>query len=377
MISTALIHNFSPEIESQAAKKFVDPRHENKFFALTPAFKWHEGSLVFACKIWLKMVRFDNSFMPRPLNEFGDHHTYMQTFDKHLKPTSTAHLLGIHLRIQPGHYGNGPLDVRMYRVQNQLFLTIHGSYLAASGDYYDTQMIYDVREDLVYLPEIEGGSPALNRVVDPLDPVLRDKNWVPLIQNEQLYFVHNLDPLSVLKCSLHGQCIFVHQEYDKTIPYIGNLRGGTPFEPYSDNYYISIAHFQSTKNTTAKKYYYTAHVVVLHVNPYRVVYVSDIIEIDSHLYKDVPCEHVSVDDNSFFPISLLIENADSIVIGAHINDHYSVMLRMRGIKALMENVIEQDKQPPSPNKGPPVGYLRSSVLELVRNSNVMNFNIKE
>ena len=194
MISTALIHTFSPEIESQAAKKFVDPRHENKFFALTPAFKWHEGSLVFACKIWLKMVRFDNSFMPRPLNEFGDHHTYMQTFDKHLKPTSTAHLLGIHLRIQPGHYGNGPLDVRMYRVQNQLFLTIHGSYLAASGDYYDTQMIYDVREDLVYLPEIEGGSPAINRVVDPSDPVLRDKNWMPLIQDDQLYFVHKTIP---------------------------------------------------------------------------------------------------------------------------------------------------------------------------------------
>ena len=40
----------------------------------------------------------------------------------------------------------------------------------------------------------------------------RDKHWMALVDDDQLYFVHNLDPLRVMHCDLDAYCEFVHNE---------------------------------------------------------------------------------------------------------------------------------------------------------------------
>ena len=40
----------------------------------------------------------------------------------------------------------------------------------------------------------------------------RDKHWMALVQNDQLYFVHNLDPLRIMHCDLDAYCESVHNE---------------------------------------------------------------------------------------------------------------------------------------------------------------------
>ena len=44
-------------------------------------------------------------------------------------------------------------------------------------------------------------------------------------------------------------------------------------------------------------------------------------------------------------MGLLLENKNSLLLGGHINDHSSVMIRMRGIEAIMRDVIALDNTP--------------------------------
>jgi len=79
----------------------------------------------------------------------------------------------------------------------------------------------------------------------------RDKHWMGFIESDInfIHFVHNLDPLRVLRCSLEGQCVFVQRDEQRASnqtsgsPFIfketfSHLRGGTPFELYRWPYYI-------------------------------------------------------------------------------------------------------------------------------------------
>ena len=50
-----------------------------------------------------------------------------------------------------------------------------------------------------------------------------------------------------------------------------------------------------------------------------------------------------IQDNFFFPSSLLLETRDRAIIGGHVNDHVSVLLRLDGLEAIMRSVIKDDR----------------------------------
>jgi len=58
-VATCLIHSFSPYIEREAAKRFLDPARDNVYFANSPAITFHDGQLVLVARIWLDRERFD------------------------------------------------------------------------------------------------------------------------------------------------------------------------------------------------------------------------------------------------------------------------------------------------------------------------------
>jgi len=77
----------------------------------------------------------------------------------------------------------------------------------------------------------------------------RDKHWMGFIESDNfIHFVHNLDPLRILRCSFDGQCVFVQRDEQRASNISGSpvifkdsfshLRGGTPFELYRWPYYI-------------------------------------------------------------------------------------------------------------------------------------------
>ena len=189
-----------------------------------------------------------------------------------------------------------------------------------------------------------------------------------LIQHGELYFVHNLDPLRIMRCSDVGVCEFVHNEKNARgfifNHWVSHLRGGTPFVLYEWPYYVSVAHSTMYKRRVHRRFY-TAHIVVLCVEPYRLVYMSDQIQIHPSIYEHIPMVRARyIDDGFIFPVGLILENKDSMVIGVHVNDHSSVLFRVRGIRAIMDNVIATDQEK-VPRHGPPIGFMHHLVHNAV------------
>ena len=145
---------------------------------------------------------------------------------------------------------------------------------------------------------------------------------------------------------------------------VSHLRGGTPFELYEWPYYVSVAHSTMYKEENHHRFY-TAHLVVLCVQPYRIVYVSDDIQVHPEIYTKIPIVRSRyIDDGFIFPVGLILENKDTMTIGVHVSDHSSVLIRVRGFQKLMRSIITQDKRR-SIQHGPPIGYLHKHVHDVM------------
>ena len=174
-----------------------------------------------------------------------------------------------------------------------------------------------------------------------------EKNWIPLVVNNELYVIRHLDPLQIMKCRMYENCKFVKNNTDALnfeMDDLNNpLRGGTTFELYKYPYYIGIGH--TTYFNGPKKRFYKPHLMVLCVNPFQIVYVSDPLQIHPDLYKPYlgPQLWKVIQGNFIFPLGLMAETDDSLVIGVHINDRASMLLRLEGIKPILDSVIEKDR----------------------------------
>ena len=100
---------------------------------------------------------------------------------------------------------------------------------------------------------------------------------------------------------------------------------------------------------------------------YRIVYVSHPVALNSSLLNAYPIVRAhAISDRYFFPTTLILENADTIVVGGHINDHSSVLLRFTGLRELMTQVMTSDAQQ-SVTKGPAPGVIQRHVHDVVEN----------
>jgi len=365
-VKSCLIHSFSPYVEQEAARRFLDPARDNIFFANSPAITWHKNDLVLVSRVWLDREKYE----PRndwPSNHFADNWLYYQRFDAHMRPTTNGSILGIPSPKQ-WWVGDGPIEPRLFQCQGHIFVMFNAAMAFAQQYYMDYSIMWDIIENIPIIPKIDGGTPMAN--ASEKDDMPRDKHWMALIDSDELYFVHNLDPLRVLHCTLTGYCRFVHKETTRSgfifSDATSHLRGGTPFELYQWPYYISIAHTTMYKQSNNHRYY-TAHIVVLRVQPYRVVYVSNDIKIHEKLYQGAPMVRDRyIDDGFIFPVGLILENVDTLAIGVHINDFSSVIIRLKGIRKLINNVIKIDKRK-NPSKGPPATYLQQHIHDVLVN----------
>ena len=72
---------------------------------------------------------------------------------------------------------------------------------------------------------------------------------------------------------------------------------------------------------------------------------SDPIKIHQDLYSRYQGDRYfrTVKGDFLFPTGILVENENSLVIGAHINDKGSVLLRLRGIASILQDIVALDK----------------------------------
>ena len=200
----------------------------------------------------------------------------------------------------------------------------------------------------------------------------RDKHWAPYVSNDSLHFVHNIDPVHVLKCAINGSCDFAHYEGTRSANHVFHvrqihLRGGTPFVEYQWPYYIGFAHSLLYKRRDYHKRYYSAHLMVYNAQTTRFVYCSASVEVNMEIFLDAPMVRKQwIDDNFIFPVGIILENPDTATFGVHVNDYSSVALRLRGLRKLMSKVMTLDRED-NPKRGPPPGTLQNYVFEVEQN----------
>ena len=181
---------------------------------------------------------------------------------------------------------------------------------------------------------------------------------------------------------VHTQATSENFAYEQSV---FHLRGGTPFELYQWPYYVSVAHSTLYKDDAAQRpqatlkesqhfVYYTAHLVVLCVQPYRVVYISNALELHDDIYHKIPIVKVQkIEDDYFFPTALLSESADSFVIGGHINDHSSVLIRLRQVQQLLTQVIKLDRESSLTHRGARPGVIQQHVHDVMEAVTLQKF----
>ena len=219
------------------------------------------------------------------------------------------------------------------------------------------------------IPFLAGFNPMMHVVGEGLP---RDKHWAAYIYKKELYFVHNIDPLRILKCSLNGTCLFHHYEGSREVGkafsnYKTHLRGGTPFEHYEGAYYLGFAHSALYKKRTGYHRYYSTHLLVLNAETNRFAYCSAAIEVHREVMMSAPMvRRGHIEDYFIFPVGIILEDKDAVTMGVHINDYSSVAIRLRGIRKLMRGVMALDKLD-NPKHGPPPDTLQQYIMAVEHN----------
>ena len=77
---------------------------------------------------------------------------------------------------------------------------------------------------------------------------------------------------------------------------------------------------------------------------FKVVYVSGDISYPKDSLRVPIVRYRYIQDSFFFPVGLILESADSLIVGGHVNDHSSVLFRLQGISAMMNEVIQYSQE---------------------------------
>ena len=320
-------------VDNDTRKAFIEFRENLHFILQSPSFLWLNDKLVMTLRLMFQYPTWRGCF------KFLCNHIVFGYYDEFLNPIGQTELITLRTPMVEDQVKSGPHDGKLFQINGALYS------LFATG-YRDSWIssIWDYKKQQFFTPELQ-------KTLLEKKPAIFEKNWVPVIIKGELYIIRFLDPLQVMKCSIHEGCTFVKNNTDALKYEMDEentpLRGGTKFELYKYPYYIGIAHGTYLNRTFRR---YEVYLVVLCVDPFRVVYVSDPLKIHSDLFRGKKPRWKALFGDFIFPTGLILEDKNSIVIGAHANDVFSMVLRLEGIQPIVEAVMNSDKYSTYQNK---------------------------
>lgn len=165
-----------------------------------------------------------------------------------------------------------------------------------------------------------------------------------------------------------GDCQFVYQQdgtEESKFEYANDhLRGGTPWIVYKHPYYISIAHNVAVTYKPNQDFaIYNVNLVVLNVENWRLVYASRNIKAnDQWLASEPVIRNHTIVAPFWYPTGIILQTDDIIDIACHLSDASGHILRLRGVKPILTEVMHQDKAN-SKQGSPKVRTVQQYVLE--------------
>ena len=342
MITTALVHDFSNFIEAEAYKRTLDRFHHVNYCVISPAMEKIESGYLTAFRLY----RCPHKNTRKMHHEFLTDLVFVQKYDKDLRPHGPGYFLSFaYHRFEGMELWDGPQDPRAFKVNSSMYLLFHAAvYRHQNGTQALLEpIIWDLEKNLPGIPDLKDNPLTHN---NPL-MFIHDKNWMPLVHNDQLFLVQLLDPTVVISCTLDAVCKYSQNVSSARNPFARyfTLRGGSQFQLWQYPYYIGAVHSRSFSTRGSITYgEIAAHLVLISVHNFRFVFVTDFLHLNNSIFKRSKLKHLAFYESAFFfPVSLVVESKDSILVGGHINDDRSVLVRIRGIKYMMEDAIKRDQ----------------------------------
>lgn len=149
---------------------------------------------------------------------------------------------------------------------------------------------------------------------------------------------------------------------------------------YKYPYYITIAHgtfFQNCSeyavNACHGRRYYTTHLIMMVIEPeFKIIYMSDNIPYPKKTFDLPIVRYRYIHDSFFFPVGLILENHNSLVLGGHVNDHSSVLYRIRGFQSALDTAIQYNQANPH-KPGPQTGLLNDQARTMAEKFSGLRF----
>jgi predicted GH43/DUF377 family glycosyl hydrolase len=153
----------------------------------------------------------------------------------------------------------------------------------------------------------------------------REKNWIPVVSNNQLYILYSDTPRTIFRCrdDLDELTVVTREKFDYSVtwPY-GNVRGGCPPVPYDNDTLIWFFHssrliyFSITVNNP--RIYFIGAYVTENKYPFNILKISTF-----PIFFGTPCHYrknIDHRSNIVFPCGA-VQEGDTFLISMGINDH--------------------------------------------------------
>ena len=335
-LDISYVHNFSPFIEAAAMLRRIDPFNVTFHCAIRPAIVALKDHLVTAFQMTECPER------EKPGYRVHKNFIFVQKYDFQLQPKGYGHMVWF-------GYPNareGPRDPNAFVLNERPFLAFHpGTFKSTNRTVTTWPIVWDVIDRAPVIPLLAGNV-----------SLSAGRDWLPLVDDKGfLHLIQTLDPLAVLKCNVSGencQCTNMNANIKRPGSDLGSgvstdilhllsthgqvtWSGGSPFQLYRWPYYISVFTVFHAEKTDPEVDLYTTHLVVLRIDFFRIVFISDKIAIHS----DNNSTSVQM---SIRPSGLLLQTDDSMLMTATVNEKTSWVFLVTGLKRLMDLVLPSE-----------------------------------
>lgn len=262
-----------------------------KYVPLNPSLFKHEGKM-YGCIRSVNYTQVKGDYRVKDSDGRVRTRNYFVELDDNMQITSQREIVDKAERQMWTHNSIGVEDVRLFRYQDNWWFTCTAVQ--------DTPR-WDMRR-------IGLGKLSLNEEENTYDivkfTVLQgdfltniEKNWLPFVRDDNLYFIYNSWPFTVITTDVDtGVCSVVTKKYHETHD-LQNLRGSAPPIPYGDEY-LYVTHEVAWVNW--RTYY---HRVVKFNKDFEITAVSRPFIFD-HLGVEFCISITSKDDLFYFGVGL-------------------------------------------------------------------------
>jgi hypothetical protein len=221
------------------------PQIEN-FFPSSPAYLYHQGKQI----VNTRYVNY--SYYPN--GRYNINHpdgtiitkNILTTLDDNLLPMSHSEMTENNIGLEHHDmYSVGLEDIRLYSYENTI------KYIATNVNYIG----HRANRMIIGEYNIDSHEFGNSKIIYPPTPTHCEKNWIPIIMNNEEYFIYKWSPYELGKVNPESNHLEIVKSYEINSPDFHRIRGSTIFiDNIHDNNLIGVVHF--CEETNPRQYYH-------------------------------------------------------------------------------------------------------------------------